>query len=122
MKKGQALIFLLVIVAIGIITTSAIFTLSIVSSQSALSFTNGEVALQLAKSGVENAIIRLIRDPSYTGEVMNMTGGTVTISVVGNTAKTIRSKSIVGKSVRILEAKGDYNNTVFILAQLGEIK
>lgn len=122
MKKGQALIFLLVIVAIGIITTSAIFTLSIVSSQSALSFTNGEVALQLAKSGVENAIIRLIRDPSYTGEVMNMTGGTVTISVVGNTAKTIRSKSIVGKSVRILEAKGDYNNTVFILTQLGEIK
>ena len=92
-SRGQALILLLVCTTIGIIVSSAAVAISIINSQAASKFSQGQDALALAESGAENAIIRLLRDPNYFGETLNIGGATVTITVAGGAAKTIQSKS-----------------------------
>lgn len=122
-QTGQALILLLVFVAIGIITTSAAVALSIINAQATSKFAQGQNALSLAEAGSENAIIRLIRDPGYSGpETLNIEGSTVTITVTSaGAAKTILSKSQDGDFKRTIEVAGTLTNNVFSLTSWKEI-
>ena len=95
-NSGQALVALLffAIIGITIITASALI---LYTNTAALSVgEQGVYAYYVAESGVEEALIRLIRNPSYTGGTLPVGSGTASIQVSGG----------------IITSKGTYQNLV----------
>lgn len=120
-KTGQALVSLIVFVTIaGTITTAAV-TVAIITARSGDNFTQGNNALVTAQSGAENAIIRLLRDPNYTGETINIGSDSVTINISGTNPKTIVATSSVGNFKRKVEVIGTYSNNTFSINTWKEI-
>ncbi len=90
-QSGQALTILLFFMAITLIVTTAAVTLIINSSLGASRFEQSLIAYSLAEAGVENATLRLLRDPAYAGETLTIDSGTATITVTGTGPQTITS-------------------------------
>lgn len=107
--------------SVAITVTSAAVISMIVNSYSANIFQLGNEGISLAESGVENALIRLLRDPDFTGENLIFTGGTANVSVTGTTNKTIVSQSNVGNNVRKIEVQAQYNNNILTITSWKEI-
>lgn len=105
LKTGQiAIMLVLIIVVLTTITTAAV-AVAISSTRDTTTLTLGEEALSIAESGAENAILRLLRDSTYAGEVGLPIGlGNATITVTGTTTKTITSKGVLGTMVRTIQA------------------
>lgn len=90
----------LIVVLLATLTTAAV-ALAISTTQDTTTMTLGERALMVAESGAENAVLRLLRDPSYTGESNLPIGpGTATIGVTGSSPYIITSTGTVGNQVR----------------------
>src|ERR1700722_5696827 len=70
LERGQALITLLFFAIVGITVTSAAVVMILVNSLSGTKQQQGDIAYDIAQSGAENGLIRLLRDPSYTGETL----------------------------------------------------
>jgi len=85
------------------ITIAAIFMI-IITSGSVADMQNGIEVGQLADSGAENALLKLERDPLYSGEVY--------IVVTGDTTKTIDSTVVMGDFTRKVEVLANFNNNV----------
>ena len=94
--SGQALVILLVYMVIAMITTSMAVALVIINATSTSHVEQGDMALNTAESGAENALIRLIRTPNYTGETLTVGGGSATVTVSGSSDKTILSEGVIG--------------------------
>ncbi len=67
MKRGQALVILLVFMAIAVTVTTAAVVMMVVGSTAASKYERSQAAYATAESGAENALLRLLRDPNYTG-------------------------------------------------------
>lgn len=120
--RGQALITLIFFSIIAMTITAAAISVMFSNSLNATRFQQGSVAYEVAQSGVENAILRLIRDSSYTGETLTVGNGTAVIQVTHNsTAYTITSTGTVGNFVRKIEADGTYSNNQFIETSRKEV-
>lgn len=104
-SKGQALVVLLVFMVVSITITSAAVIMILVNSQATSKFEAGSSTAALTESGVEDALLRLLRNPSYTGETLTIGGGSVTVEVSGGEAKTIRSQTTAGVFAREVEVK-----------------
>ena len=88
------------------------------SSQSEL----GLLAGSAVETGIENALIRFIRDPSYTGETMQLDANRKVIISVGGTPKTtITATGSVGSVTRRIQAIVYYNNGVFTIESWSDI-
>jgi len=108
MKPGVALVLLLVFMAIAITVTSAAVLLTISFSQSSTRQDISHAALSVAESGMENALMRLLRNPAYSGETLTVDDGVATINVSsGGGTYTVTSTGQVG----------DYSRTVRVLVQ-----
>ena len=77
--KGQALIILLFFAIIAINVTAAATVIILVNSLSGSKFQQGTVAYEIAQAGAENARLRLLRDPNYTGETLAVGNGNAVI-------------------------------------------
>ena len=121
-QKGQALIILLFFVIVSIMVTSSAVILAFVNSQSAAKVQVGANAFSIAESGAENAAVRLLRDPSYSGETVSLNGGTAvsTVSTAGST-KTIVSTGTSGNFIRKIQVIADYTNNIFTISSWKEI-
>ena len=117
-QKGQAVVTLLFFMVIGISIVTAVVVVVLNTAVSGSNFEQGTVAYYSAETGAENALIRLIRDPSYGGETMVVDGATVTVQVSGN---TINSTAEYGKSIRRIEVQTVYNNNVLSVLSWREI-
>ncbi len=120
-KHGQSLVTLLVFMIIGITITSAAVVMTITNSQNATKFQEGMIAFQVAESGAENAIIRLLRDPNYTGETLAIGGGTAVITVSGTTTKTIVSAGTNGNYYRKVQVIAGYVNNLLTITSWQEV-
>lgn len=103
-ERGQALV---VLVCFGVIAATIIAStvlISIATNSASGKTQGGTVAYDIAESGVENALLRLLRDPSYTGETLVVGSGSAVITVTGTNPKTIVSQGIQGIHRRTLEA------------------
>lgn len=122
-SSGQALITLLFFVLIG-------FT--IISASAAMIYNNilassikeqGNYAYAIAESGVDEALIRLIRDTTYTGTLpgqpLNLNGGTADISVMNG---IIISTGTYSNSIRKIEAQTVYTNNELSVISWREIE
>lgn len=125
--KGQALITLLVFVVIGISVITMTAEVIMVNSIAGARQQQGELAFQIADSGAENALLRVLRTPppAYTGETLSVGTGqsTITITGSGTTADpyVIVSKGQVGNYLRQVEIRTRYQNNLLEVLSKKEI-
>lgn len=117
-QKGQAIVTLLfiMVVSISVITAVVIVTANSVASGSSLE--QGTVAFYAAETGAQNGLLRLLRNPSYSGETLVVDDATVTITVSGN---VITSIAEYGNSIRKIEVQTMYNNNELTVDSWREI-
>ena len=121
-QKGQALITLLFFVAISTIVTTAAVVILFDNSLNVLRFTEGTESYYGAESGIENALLRIIRNPLYTGETMNFLGEEISIVVTNNSGiYTITSTGKIGDSSRAIEAIAEYQSGTLTVTSWNEI-
>lgn len=114
--KGQALVTLIFFMLFATtVTTAAVFVIA-TNSISGAKLQEGTIAYQAAESGIDNALVRLLRDPvHYTGETGLVVGsGTVdiTISGAGTIANPyiILSKGKKGSFVKQIQATAHFDS------------
>lgn len=108
-QRGQTLVFLLVFMAIAIAITSAAVIVTAINSTSASNFDQANNALDIATSGAENGLMRLLRDPNYSGETLAIGSGTAYISVVSG---VLTSRGTTGNFSRTVVVTTSYSNNV----------
>lgn len=111
-SDGQAVITLLFFMIVAIIVTSGAIIVTLTNSLSGSTLQEGILAYYTAESGGENAIIRLLRNPNYSGENLAVDGGQAQITVSGTNPKIISSKGIVGNYVKTIEIQADISNNI----------
>ncbi len=112
-NEGQTLIALTIYMVVAMIITLGAVAVTIINIRANTSYTSGELALQYANDGVENALIRLERDSSYTGETMSISSGSATITVSGTTTKTIVSVGAIGNFNRTITATATNSSNLY---------
>lgn len=121
-KQGQTLITLLVFIIIFLTITSAAVIMLSSNSVSTDTFQQSIAAKEIAESGIENALLRLLRNPDYTGETLTVGDGNVIITVTGDAVnKIIISKGKLGNFQRIIQTNITYNNGMLNITSWKEI-
>lgn len=121
-QSGQTLLTLLFFMVIAISITTAAVIMIMTNSLSTTRLEEGTTAYYIAESGVENALIRLLRDPSYTGETLPVGLGSTVISVTNNGGVyTITSTGTGGNFTRKIQAVASYTNNVLTISSWVEI-
>lgn len=120
-SKGQALVTLLFYMLIAITVTTLAVSIVLSNSQAANALSQGQINYYIAESGAENALIRLLRNPAYTGESLAVDGGTAVITVSGNNPYIINSTGTLGQFVRKIEVTVSYNNNIMTVNSWKEI-
>ncbi len=108
MQKGQTLVVLLVLVAFVMVVMTSAVAVNITLSGSTLITADANTATLSAESGLENGLMRILRDPSYTGEALTVGTSTVTIAVTGTNPYTISSTALSGQSRRTVTATAQF--------------
>lgn len=119
---GQALITVLFIAVIGImVATGAVMTL--VSAFESTSVQElDRLAFIAAESGVENSVLRLVRDPSYVGETLQVDAdSTATVTVTSGATYTITSIGVVGLVARKIVATAHFSDLALVLDSWKEV-
>lgn len=122
-QSGQALITLLVFTALLLMIGMAAIMVMITNSQSTTKLQQSTLALYIAESGVENALLRLLRDPNYSGEVLPVETGqsTITVTDIGGNQKKIVSKGKNGDFLRTMQITIDYTGNIMSIISWKEI-
>ncbi|KKQ29728.1 MAG: hypothetical protein US48_C0039G0007 [Candidatus Levybacteria bacterium GW2011_GWA2_37_36] len=120
-QGGQALITLLFFVLISLTITSGAIIIIIANSISAGKLEEGNLAYYAAESGVENALLRLLRDPNYLGETLAIGNATAIITVTGANPKTVVSVGQNGDFKRTVQAQATYNNGYYTFSNWNEL-
>ena len=120
-QKGQTLIILLLYMVIAIIVTTASIALVINSSHGTDKVYQGANALDIAESGAETAMIKLLRDPNYIGETLPVGGGQTIITVSGVNPKTVSSKGTLNNFTRTIQVIIDTSNNSLTATSWKEI-
>lgn len=116
------MITMLYIMVVGILVTTGAAFAVISNTQAATTYELGALAQQVAESGLENALLRLIRDSSYTGETFVITAGqTATVTVATNAGTIVTSSGSVGSSVRQVQAEIHYNDGILTIDSWKEL-
>jgi type II secretory pathway component PulK len=114
-EKGQALITLLFFIIVAVTITSGAVIVILTNSSATNQTQQGIIALSTAESGAENALLRLLRDPDYSGETVAIGEGTAQISVTGSGNKTITVEGNNGGALRKIQVETSYNNNILTL-------
>ncbi len=124
-QRGQALITLLFFTIIGVTITSTAVAMILVNSLSGSKQQQGEIAYEIAQSGAENALIRLLRNPSYTSETLPVGSGTATITVTGSGTSgdpyIILSKGTTGIFIREVQVTATYQSNLLTVVSRKEV-
>ena len=120
-RVGQTLVMLLVFMTMAITATTAAVLMAIVNSQSTLKLDQGNSALAIAESGAENALMRLLRDPAYSGETLSVGGGTAKIDVQDGAVPVVTSVGKNGAFTRTVQIQTMYSNNVLAIVSWKEI-
>jgi len=121
LQTGQALITLLFFIIIALTVTSAGIIILITNSFAASTVEQGTDTYYAAESGIENALLRLLRDSTYTGETLSIGTATVTITVTSGNPITILSLAQDGKSIRKIQVQATYTNNILTISSWKEV-
>ncbi len=87
---------LTVFISIGLVITTMAVSQAITSLTGSSLIDRSMSVLRSAESGANEALLRIVRDPNYTGETLTVADSTVTITVAGSSTKTITIASTDG--------------------------
>ncbi|MCX6791620.1 MAG: hypothetical protein NT149_01110 [Candidatus Gottesmanbacteria bacterium] len=119
---GQALVILLVFMVIAIIMTTMAVALVGINATAVSQVEQGDMALKLAESGADNALLRLMRSPTYRGaETLTLDSGQVTATVSGTNPIIIMSEGRQGAFVRVASVSASFVNTVLTIHSRREV-
>ena len=83
--SGQILTSVLVFMAFGLSVIALSVALTVINMQNTAKYSQSEQATNYAEAGVEEAILRLIRDSTYSGgNLLLATDASITIQVTAN--------------------------------------
>jgi len=102
-NKGQALVVLLFYMIIAITLTTTAVAVMVSNSLSVTRSEQSAMAIEIAEAGAQNAVIRLLRATDYTGETLTVDGGSATVTVSGESIKTIRSTGTIADFSRTVQ-------------------
>jgi len=111
-ETGQALITLLFFALIGVIITTTAVMIAITNRLSIQKVEHGMTAYSIAESGMENALLQILRNPFYTGETLVVGDGFAVSTVTGSSTKTILSIGSIGNYKRTIQVQVSYTNNV----------
>lgn len=111
-QSGLTLTTLLIFVGFTLIVATTSVALIISSTQTTTTLSKGESAYLVAESGVENAILRVLRDRSYSGETLAVGNGTAEVTVSGSTLIDITSIGTVENHTRTIHAQTQFNQGI----------
>ncbi len=120
-QKGQALILLLTYMVIAIIVTTASIALVMNSSIGTNKIYQGSNSLDIAESGAETAMIKLLRDPNYAGETLTVGNGQAVVTVTGTNPKTVLSRGTINNFTRTIQVIVDTSNNTLTATSWKEI-
>ncbi|QQG40542.1 MAG: hypothetical protein HYV37_03155 [Candidatus Levyibacteriota bacterium] len=120
-QKGQSLITLLffMIIAITIISASVVVTLVNTQSTSRLEITNN--AYVMAENGAEDAILKLLRNPDYTGESFSLGEANIITQVSGTNTKAATIEARLNGFIRKIQVNLDYSNNILRMISWKEV-
>ena len=119
--KGQVLVTLLMFVLVAMTVITAVITTVIANTRSTSTIQQGTNIYYAAEAGVENALVRLLRDPNYTGETMQVDGSTAVITVTGTTTKIIMVEGQQNNLVRKIQVTVSYTDNQMTITNWQEI-
>lgn len=120
-QTGSALLAIIVISAIATtIFTAASSSLLGQLIQSNTS-TNSSKSYLLAESGIEDAVLNLLRNPDYTGGTLTLDSNDITIEVTGTNPKTITATVVFNNTKRTLEITALYSENNLQITSWREI-
>lgn len=111
-QKGQALVTLLIFIIISVTITAGATIMIITGSLSTSKLEAKQMVSNIAEGGAENAILRLLRDPNYSGENLNLGNGVAKIKVVSidSSRKSILSEAELGSFLHKVQVEVSYDN------------
>lgn len=121
-EKGQILVSILIIMAVATLAfASAIVAASL--SKVAATSTQSDQIYNLAETGAEEALIKLLRNPGYSGETMTVDGVTIKITVSAPllSERLIRSEASRENLKRIVEVSGQFSDNILTIDSWGEV-
>lgn len=122
LQAGQALVTLLVFASIAMVTTAAAVIVTLINSQTTDRFAEGQVAHTIAEAGIENGLLKLLRDPTYTGETLPVgTNGTAVVTVSGGSVKTMTSEATKGNVRRKIQVVVTVTNNKHVITSWSEV-
>ena len=104
-ESGYMLTALLVFLVVIIVITTTSVMVSVSSLRSETYFDSGSEALAAADSGAENAILRLLRDPTYSGETLTVGNSQVVITVVSSAPQIVTAVADSGSFERTVQVQ-----------------
>lgn len=120
-ESGQTLVLLLMFVVMAIMITTAVLIMTTINSSATDKLYQGSTALDIAESGAETAMIKLIRDPSYSGETIPIGNGSAVITMTGTNPITVRSRGVLNNFSRTVEVSIDYTGSVLSILSWREV-
>ena len=121
LKRGQALVVLIVFVAIATVITSSAVVVTVVNSRLAADQTVRVSAFSAAEAGASEAILAILRNPNYSGGTLTVGSAVATITVSGSPTVTIVSTGSAGNFVKKVQVTGMYTGNVFAISAWSEI-
>ena len=120
-QKGQTLVTLLFFMAIAFTVTTGAVIVVFANTTGQTKIQQSQSAYYTAEGGAENALMRLLRDPTYTGETMAVGEGTAVVSITGSGPYTITSMGTVGNFVRKVQVIASYTNNILAVQSWKEL-
>jgi type II secretory pathway component PulK len=121
-NKGMALVSVIIFSAVAMIVITMAISLSILTAQANRQLLQGQQALHVAESGVENALMQLLRNPAYNQETLIIGNGTAIINVgTPNGQRTVNVVGTVGSATRTVEVVIDDTNGTMTVESWREI-
>lgn len=116
MKKAQTLVTMIIFMAIAVTIVAASVIIVASNTFGSTMLQESYLTRDVAESGIENALMRLLRDPSYTGETFTLNATTDIVTVTGDSInKTITSTASYLNYQRQIVAKISYTNNNMVV-------
>jgi hypothetical protein len=120
-QAGQALVPLLIFVVVAMMIITFTVSLVIVNSQNARVYLEGEQALSVAETGIENAMMRLLRNASYAGETLPVGSGQAVVTVTGTQPYVITAVGSLNQQTRTVVVQATRSAGLFEITSWQEV-
>lgn len=122
LSKGQALIPLLILVIIVLSLGTAAIELAISNVLIDRSFQEGLTGYYTTEAALENGLLRILRNPAYSSESLQIGDASCTIEITGTSPKIITSRCDNNRWVRKIQAEASFANGIMTVANVREVE